>query len=337
MTENFLISEVIYSTYKDRLDQVATEYQRVNSEPLEYLLLPSNGDRLPADVLDTIVAAYFSSDIREQELTRPFFGSVRRAQNLRWLHVAHAGTDDPVFQELFDRGVNISNSSGSAAEPIALTAFAALLSLARDLPRFAIAQKEHRWTPRPVADMPTELRGQTVMIYGFGAIAEQFARLAIAVGMRVLGVRRSYPGASSAGLLNQWIKPEKFKDFLSEVDCLVITAPLTQETAGLVSPEVMSMLPRGARIINVARGLMLDESALIENLESGHIGGAYLDVTEEEPLPSESPLWDAPNLILTPHDSSQSFGNAARADEYFLQECDRWLRNWPLLKAVTDR
>ena len=82
---------------------------------------------------------------------------------------------------------------------------------------------------------------------------------------------------------------------------------------------------------------MLDESALIGNLESGHIGGAYLDVTEEEPLPSESPLWDAPNLILTPHDSSQSLGNAARADEYFLQECERWLRNWPLLKGVTDR
>jgi phosphoglycerate dehydrogenase-like enzyme len=337
VTPKFLISQVIYETHKERLDQVLTDYQVVNNERLEYLLLPSNGDRLPAEVLDTIIAAYFSSDIREQELVRPFFGSVRRAQNLRWLHVAHAGTDDPVFQELFDRGVHISNSSGSAAEPIALTAFAALLSLARDLPRFAIAQKEHRWAPRPVEDMPAELRGQTVMIYGFGAIAEQFARLAISVGMRVVGVRRSYPGASSAGLLNQWVTPDKFRNFLPEVDCLVITAPLTKETTGLVSASVMSELPRGARIINVARGLMLDEAALIQNLESGHIGGAYLDVTQEEPLPEESPLWDAPNLILTPHDSSQSLGNAGRADEYFLQECERWARNWPLLKAVTDR
>jgi D-2-hydroxyacid dehydrogenase (NADP+) len=333
----FLLSEFIYRRYSDRLDRAVSDAGVRRGLDIQFEFVPEDGSRLDAEVLPEIIGGYFSTDIRENDLGRPFFGAVTRSENLEWLHVAHAGTDDPVFQSLFERGVKISNSSGSAAEPIALTAFAAILALDRGLPQFAKAQRDKEWVPRTPAETPRDLRGQTMLIYGLGAIGEKIAKFATAVGMRVVGIKRSYPGASAAGLIHKWAPPEQFFDLLPSCDWLVVTAPLTAETHGLVSDEVMSQLPRGAFIVNVARGAMLDEDALLTHLRSGQIGGAYLDVTREEPLPSSSDLWHAPNLILTPHDSSPSLGNAERADEYFLSDFDRWARGLPLAREVTDR
>jgi phosphoglycerate dehydrogenase-like enzyme len=228
--------------------------------------------------------------------------------------------------------VRLTTSSGSVAEPIAQTAITGMLYLARNFPHWMAGQRSHKWNSMRSADYPRDLRGQVMLVYGLGGIGMEIARLARCLGLYVIGVRRN---AIKTGHVDEVHTPDKLPELLARSDWLVIACPLTDETRGTLNAALLAKLPRGARVINISRGEIIDEPALTAALQSGHLAGAYLDVFAHEPLPPESPLWDMPNVVITPHDSAASAGNDARVNAIFLDNLRRWTRNEPLVNEVT--
>ena len=307
--------------------------------PIERIEVPEDEvGRLAPQEMERITVAFASSDLGDRPelgLRRRLYGAARRAPHLEWLHVSNVGTDDPIYGELMDKGIAVSNSAGSNGEPIALTALGALLALARGLPRYAEAQRAHEWQPASRAETPLDLRGQTVTIVGLGTIGGHLAAFLRPIDVHIIGVRRTPAGAAEG--VDEWVPPDRLAEVLPRTQWLVLAAPLTEQTRGMIDARALALLPPGARVLNVGRGPLIDEAALIAALRSGHLGGAYLDVFAQEPLPSDSPLWDLPNVIVTPHDSAVSQGNSARASAIFLEELERWQHGEQPARSVTER
>ena len=304
-------------------------------DTVEPILVPNPGERLsPAD-LERIEIATPPLPEHDPHGSRRFYGSATRAPNLRWVHLPHAGIDDEVFGRLLERGVRLTNVSGAMAEPIAWTAIGGLLQLARGFPHWAEAQRRREWSPQPIGGEPADLRGQTAVVVGLGAIGSEVARLAQALRLYVIGVRRSPRQADDP--VDELVPPSDLARVLPRADWLIVTVPLTAQTRGLIDEAALDRLPAGARIINVARGQIIDESAMVARLEDGRLSGAYLDVFEEEPLPQSSPLWALPNVIVTPHNSEAVASGDARLDPYFLRNLQHWLRGEPLENEVSER
>lgn len=311
-------------------DFVAAAHRR--GIDIELLALPPDPESRIADATAARAAvAYFSGDIFPR-FAKQFFSATRKAPALKWMQVFNAGIDHPVFASVLARGVRLTTSSGTAAEPIAQTAIAGMLMLARGFPRWLAGQRARKWDPAPPPDFPRDLRGQTLLVYGLGPIGCEIARLARLLGLKVIGVRRSQAPVAHVDAM---YTPDKLGELLPQADWLVLACPLTDETRGMVNAALLDKLPRGARIINISRGEVMDEPALIAALRSGQLGGAYLDVFMQEPLPADSPLWDLPNVIVTPHNSSASSGNESRINALFLDNLQRWTENQPLLNEVS--
>jgi phosphoglycerate dehydrogenase-like enzyme len=201
--------------------------------------------------------------------------------------------------------------------------------LARGFPRWLNAQRQHAWEPLADENLPRDLEGQTVAIVGVGNIGTAVARFCRAAGMRAVGVRRSAQRAEHA--VDEMHTLQSLPSVLPRCDFVVLACPYTPETHHLLNEATLARLPRGTCVVNVSRGAVIDEPALVRALESGHLGGAYLDVFEKEPLPADSPLWDMPNVIVSPHSASASAGNDARAAEIFAENLRRFARGQPLL------
>ncbi len=299
---------------------------------LELLVLPDNPEaRIDDAIAARAEAAYFSGDVFPR-FSKQFFSATRKAPGLKWLQVFNAGVDHPVFATILERGVRLTTAAGSTAEPIAQTAIAGMLYLARNFPRWIASQRGHQWEPMRAPDLPRDLRGQVMVVYGLGQIGTEIARLARTLGLHVVGVRRN---ASKAGHADELHTPDKLPELLARCDWLVIACPLTAATRGMINADLLAKLPRGARVINIARGEIVAEPALIAALQTGHLGGAYLDVFAQEPLPADSPLWDMPDVLVTPHNSTASAGNEARINAIFLDNLRRWSRDQPLVNEVT--
>ena len=299
---------------------------------VEPIVLPADPDaRLDPDACKRIEIAYFSEDL-VPDFSRQFFSTCYKAENLRWLHVFNAGTDHPVFAQMLERGVRVTTSSGANAGPVGVTAAAGLLMLARGFPGWMAAQRRHAWEPVRGADAPEDLTGQTLLLVGVGEIGKTMARIAQALGMRVIGVRRSPRRPDDP--VDEMHPPTALDRLLPRARWLALCCPLTSETQKMINAARLALLPRGARIVNVARGEIIDEPALIAALASGHLGGAYLDVVEEEPLPADSPLWDLPNVVLSPHNAAASRGNDARATAMFVDNLGLNSRGEPLKNEV---
>lgn len=301
--------------------------------PLELLVLPADREaRLAEPDCARAELAFFSGDVFP-DYSRQFFSAVRKAPALKWLHVFNAGVDHPIYTEMLERGVRLTTSSGSTAEPIAQCAIAGLLMLARWFPRSLDAQRRHVWDPIRAPHLPPDLRGQTAVVLGLGHIGREIARLAQALGLRVIGIRRSarQPGDP----VEEMHPPQDLPALLPRCDWLIIACSLTGETRGLMNADMLQRLPQGARVINIARGEIVDEAALVAALQSGSIAGAYLDVFATEPLPADSPLWDLPNVILSPHNSAAASGNDDRVYNIFFDNLRRWTQHAPLRNEVT--
>jgi D-2-hydroxyacid dehydrogenase (NADP+) len=300
--------------------------------PLDVLALPADREaRLAEADCARIDAAFFSGDVFP-DFSRQFFSTVRKAPSLKWMHVFNAGIDHPIYAEMLARGVRLTTSSGSTAEPIAQTAITALLMLARNFPRWLAGQRARAWNPMRAPDVPRDLGGQRMLVLGAGQIGNEIARLARVLGLHVTGVRRST--GATADAFDALYPPARLAALLPDADWLVIACPLTAETRGMVDAGLIAKLPRGARIINIARGEIIDENALVAALQCGHLGGAWLDVFEKEPLPAESPLWDLPNVFLTPHNSAAASGNEQRVNAIFFNNLARWHRGEALINEV---
>jgi D-2-hydroxyacid dehydrogenase (NADP+) len=324
-----LVSRPVLAKFGDEIAQAAAAYGLA----LEHILVPEQPDeRVSPDDCARIEIAFFSGDVFPR-LNRPFFAATLGAPNLKWMHVFNAGVDDAVFGRFLERGVRLTTSSGSTAAPIAQTAIGGMLMLARGFPRWLDAQRRHAWETLPRAQAPADLRGQTMVVIGLGAIGSEIARLARAIGLWVIGVRRRPLDIEDP--VDELHHPAKLADVLPRADWLALACPLTDETRRMIDARALALLPRGARILNVARGEVIDEAALIEALRGGQIGGAYLDVFETEPLPADSPLWDLPNVIVTPHNSAVSSGNDSRAAAIFVRNLRHWAHGEPLVNEVT--
>lgn len=324
----FLLSRPCYERFGAAIRE-ATSGAGLDFELVE---LPADPEaRLGPEELARIGVAYFSTDIYQRGSTASFFAAALEAPNLKWLHVFNAGVDHPIFRGFIERGTAFTNSSGGAAEPIAQTAIGGLLMLARGFKGWAEAQRRHAWEPR-LGDRE-DLRGQVLVVVGLGAIGHHIARLGQALGLHVVGVRRSPRRADDP--VDEMLPPSQLAEVLPRCDWLALACPLTDETRRLIDAAAFSRLKRGARLLNVARGEVVDEAAMIEALRSGLVGGAYLDVFEQEPLPAESPLWDLPNVIISPHNSAESSGNDGRATGFFLRNIPRWARGEPMENRVS--
>ncbi len=266
------------------------------------------------------------------------YDTLRNAPSLQWAHIHSAGADRPVYGELQARGVAITTSSGTNARVVAQTAIAGLLALARRFPQLMAAQRSHNWAPLIDSSgvaLPRDLDGQTAVVIGWGPIGQQIGRLLTALGLRIVVVRRSaqavHPDITG---VHQVVGFEGLDQVLPKADWLILACPLTDTTRGLIDRRALALLPPGAQLINVARGEVVNEPDLIDALCSGQLAGAFLDVFAHEPLAAESPLWDMPNVIVTPHTAGHSDGHFERVAQAFVDNLARWLANQPLANRV---
>ena len=318
----FLLSPTFVEQFGDHLAAAAAA---AGIEP-RVIHIPAGADsRLTPAELEDLEVAYLTRDFRFSEHYVAFGESVSAAPNLKWVHFSSTGIDQhPWLQELIARGVRLTSSAGSNGEPVGQIAIAGMLMLARRFPRWLDSQRRRAWEPMRGAEVPPDLKGQTIVIVGLGTIGATIARFCQAIGMNVIGVRRSplQPGDP----VDEMHTVAEFPQVVRRADWVVLACPLTDETRHLLNERTLAALPDGAHVINVARGGCADEPALIAALGSGRLGGAYLDVFEKEPLPADSPLWDLPNVIVTPHNAQASAGNDTRAFEIFATNLSRLQR-----------
>ena len=264
---------------------------------------------------------------------RRFIGLLREAPDLRWVQTFSAGTDMVVYQEMLARGLLLTNAAGASAPAVAQTAVTGLLALARQLPRVAEAQRRHAWEPLYGEAEPREVEGQAALVVGTGPIGQEIGRLLRAFGLRTTGMRRD-PGAGLPPGFDAVAGFAALPALLPRTDWLVLACPLTETTRGLIDARALSLLPRGAHLVNVSRGGVVEEAALEAALRSGHLAGAFLDVFAQEPLPAESPFWGLPNTIVSPHSAAASDGLPQRVAAIFAENLARWSRGEALRNLV---
>ena len=255
---------------------------------------------------------------------------LERAPALRWIHSISAGVDKVVTPLSRHRGLQVTNARGVFSPPIAEYVVLMCLAIARRLPQLLDLQRDRTWQPL----RGQELGGLTVGIVGYGSIGAEVARLLEPFGTRIIATRR-HPerGAGSRANVEVW-GSDRLHELLRAADVVVIAAPLTDETAGLIGAAELQEMPGHAWLVNIARGRLVDERALRGALSAGWIGGAVLDVFDEEPLPAESPLYDTPNLIITPHTSWSSDLVVERSIDLFVANLERYLAGQPLENLV---
>jgi len=228
------------------------------------------------------------------------------AGRLRYVQSIGAGTDQFPRQGLADRGIRLASAQGVNANAVAEHAMALLLALTRRLPEARDNQARQVWRGMigEPAEREAELAGKTLLIVGLGRIGGRLARLARAFEMRVVGLRADpAKGAQGAEAVHGL---DALPGLLAEADCLALACPLTPATEKLIDAAALARLKPGALVINVARGRVVDEPALIASLRSGRLAGAALDVTATEPLPADSPLWRMANVLITPHTAGET-------------------------------
>lgn len=249
------------------------------------------------------------------------------APKLRWVHTSAVAVETLCLQELFARGVAVSNTRGVQAIPIAEHVMAVVLAFAKQLPAVLDNQRQARWAQNEFAGLhlPWLLRGRTLGLIGVGTIGAEIAARAKAFGMRVVAVRRRI-GHDAIKNVDDTFGPEQLGEMLAQCHVLVVAAPLTPYTQGMLGAREFQQLPRGALVVNVGRAKIVDTDALIDALHSGHLGGASLDVFPQEPLPSDHPLWSCPNVILSPHTSGFREGHWREVVELFAENLERFER-----------
>ncbi|MGC9399891.1 MAG: D-2-hydroxyacid dehydrogenase [Anaerolineae bacterium] len=254
------------------------------------------------------------------------------APNLRWFQQFGAGADWLLrHPEAVEQPFVLTNASGIHSIPIGEHIFALLLTFARRLHEAWAAQQRGEWAA-PRGETLFELAGKTMLLIGVGAIGERTAQLAQAFGMRVIGVRRD-PTEAAAGV-DVLHGPAQLDALLPEADVVVVTAPLTEETRHMIDAQALRRMKPTAYLINIGRGGMLDERALVRALREGEIAAAGLDVFETEPLPPDSPLWELDNVLITPHYAGSTPHYVERFMDIFLDNLRRFREGEPLRNLV---
>ena len=253
------------------------------------------------------------------------------ARRLRWVHATSAGVDALMFPALADSNIPITNARGIFDQAIAETVLGFVLAFAKDLPRTLELQREHEWQHRDTE----RVREQHALVIGAGSIGRSIAQLLGATGMRVTGLARharhddpDFADVRASGELDE---------LLAEADYVIIAAPLTESTRGMFGAEQFQRMRSSARLINIGRGPIVQTDALVDALRDGAIGGAALDVFEQEPLPADHPLWELPHVILSHHMAGDFIGWRRALTDQFVDNFHRWQTGEPLENVVDKR
>ncbi len=255
-----------------------------------------------------------------------------RAPRLRFIQSISAGTDQYDKELIRRRGIHLASAQGVNANAVAEHGMALILAMLRRLPEAVRNQDRRQW--RGMIGDPTEredeLAGKTMLVVGLGRIGGRLARLGRAFGLTVLGVRRD-PAAGGEGA-DEVHGLSSLTHLCGRADIVALTCPLTPETTGLVGAAALAAMRPGALLVNLARGRVVDEPALIEALRAGRLRGAALDVTAEEPLPAESPLWALPNVLITPHSAGETRAYEDNVIDLLLENLGRLARGETALR-----
>lgn len=258
--------------------------------------------------------------------------AIRSGSNLRWIQATNAGVGEHVratdlTQEELSR-VTITAASGVHATPLAEFSIFGLLAFTKDLPRLLQDKESKRWDHYST----NELKGRTLLVIGLGKVGLEVARLAHCFGMRTIGTKRrpdkDLPSVEEVYASN------RLKELVPRADAMVVTLPLTEETRGIIDRETIELMRAECVLVNVGRGGVVDEQALIEALQENRIRGAALDVFREEPLPEDSPLWKLPNVLVSPHTAALSEAENQRIVDLFTDNLRHYLSGEPLLNQV---
>jgi D-2-hydroxyacid dehydrogenase (NADP+) len=282
-------------------------------------------ERLPQELPDTDI--FIGSSLKPEQF--------RLARRLKWVHSTAAGVSQLMYPELRESGIVLTNPSGIFSPPMAEHTIGLMVALARNFPDSVRFQDKGEWGQRhisgPLGPL-TELNGQLLLIVGYGSIGREIARRAHAFEMRVWGVNRSGKGETTH--VDKILPVTRLDEALPEADYIVIAAPETHETKHLIGADQIAKMKRGARLINIGRGSLLDENALVQALETGALRGAALDVTNTEPLPADSPLWKTKNLFITPHTSGVSDRLWKKETDLLMDLLERWFDGRDLFNVV---
>jgi D-2-hydroxyacid dehydrogenase (NADP+) len=290
---------------------------------IETVLLDATDD-VP-DGIERVTIAFMSRDTWPDR-AGPFLAGLRAAPDLDWFHVMSSGVDGPIFDDLAARGVRVTRSAGASANAMAETVFMFLHALSRDLRAVSEthATRRFEWHRWP------ELENRRIAVLGYGPVGQRVVQLALAYEMRPTVVRRRVRGDEPcpARTLDDLV------DVVAEHDVIVVALPATDDTRNIVSREVIANMTADTLFVNVARGALVDQRALTDALAAGRLAGAGLDVFEVEPLPSTDPLWDLPNVLITPHNSGASRGSPQKVVDLFFANLDLYLAGQTMLYEV---
>ncbi|HYL46528.1 MAG TPA: D-2-hydroxyacid dehydrogenase [Candidatus Limnocylindrales bacterium] len=256
-------------------------------------------------------------------------------RKLKWIHSTAAAVGQLMYPELRQSGIELTNASGVHSVPIAEHVLGTLIALARRFPDCLRYQQQARWAQQELWDAPVrprELRGQVILFIGFGHIGRGVAKLLRPIGAHVWAVTRS--GRGDTELAEKFFPAAQLHEVLPQADFVVLAAPETLETRKMIGARELALLKPSAYFVNVARGALVDESALAAALERGAFAGAALDVASQEPLPPESPLWKLDNVFITPHVSAVTENLWARQTDLLMENLERWFSGRELLNRV---
>jgi phosphoglycerate dehydrogenase-like enzyme len=295
-------------------------------------------EALPAGVRVVVgrEPADFGAALRRAEVVLHCSGGRKRlepllaaAPRVRWVHSRSAGVENILFPALVNGELQLTNARGAYSRSLAEWVIASVLFFAKDLRRLVRSQAEGRWDPFD----PEEVAGRRLGIVGYGDIGRAVARQARALGMTVSALRRR-AATGGDGLADEVLGPERLLDLVGRSDYLVVAAPITADTRGLVGRAAIAAMKPTAVLVNVGRGPVVDEPALIEALSERRIRGAALDVFDQEPLPAGHPFYRLDNVLLSPHSADQVAGWREGAVDVFVDHVRRYLRGEPLPNLV---
>ena len=324
---------------------------RVRPRDLERIQAAAPGSRIvnlsvegladgPVDDVEVLLRGWLVAEAFDRLLVR--------APHLTWVHSATSGVERALTPAALARDVLVTNARGVFSRPIAEHVLLMILAISRHLPELLELQRERTWQPLE----GRELRELTIGIVGYGSLGGAVASLASAFGARVVALRRRPTSAEAdragAGVgspddgdefsleasVDRVLGPEQLHELLGESDIVVLAAPLTAETEGMIDEAAVAAMQKDAWLINVARGRLVDDTALVRALRDHRIGGAALDTFRDEPLPQSSPYWDMPNVILTPHTAWSSARVLDRSIDLFCDNLVRFSRGEPLRNVV---
>jgi phosphoglycerate dehydrogenase-like enzyme len=312
-----IVSAAVAERFGDRLRAVA---------PAATLVTLSPDGAFSAEVTDA-ETVYISVDGYVNGSAGRVFADLDRLRGLRWMHTFSIGLDFPGYRAVVERGITLTNGAGTQSIPIAQHVLLMMLHHARGMRAWEEAQARREWRLTP----SDELTGKTVALLGLGGIGREVARLAKALRMHVVGLRRRPEPVEH---VDELLPPGAVGELCARADFLVLCAPLTRATRGIVGAAELARMKRTAYLINVARGPLVDEAALVACLRERRIAGAALDVFDTEPLPPDHPLWTLPNVVITPHCAPASPLHLVRGTELFVENLGRYVSGRPLLNVV---